>query len=525
MKRLLSLILSVFLLFSLTGCSGKADMDFTVTLPRNISTLDPQTASSTSESLVIGSIFEGLCRVDETGCAVPGVADRWSHNDDFTEFTFHLRSARWSDGRSVTAQDFIFGITRGLQPSTGTPSPGDLFPIKSARAFYNGEATEDQLGLFAKNDRTLIITLESGYPDFPVLTAGNHYMPCNQEYFEESAGHYGLSAGYLLTNGPFTFPSSYAWNTDYNEKSVSLVRANEYRGAQKVLPATLTYLIDYSSSIDTDPVSALLSGEVDIFQLSENEARAAEEQGCRILPLEDGVTGLLLNPEAEPLKYVQLRELFLKTLDRAALLSAFGTDQEANGIMSDCVLWEEEPYYSGSEERYILQDEEASSSIPSLLSMLELKNVPSITVLCPDDERSVALANSILVSWNSQLGNAFNILPLSESEIRYRVASGNYEAAIYTLRSGGSTPYHVLKAFSSSASPQLLNNLDYDGALFSSQFSIENFQNLELSIQSNCVFYPIFKQRTYYGLNPLVSDVKASPDLRIDFSGAKKKKG
>lgn len=525
MKRLACCLCAALLLLSLWGCSGKADMEFTAVLPQNLNTLDPQTATNPAETTVIGSIFEGLCRIDEDGKLRPGVANRWDHNDDYTEFTFHLRSAKWSDGRSLTAEDFLFGIVRALQPGTGVAAPEDLFPIKSARAFHAGEAGEEELGLLVKNDCTLIVTLEESYPDFPALTAGNHYMPCCREYFEESAGHYGLSAEYLLTNGPFTFPSIYAWNTDYNEKSVSLVRANEYKGDRQVLPASLTYLIDYSSSIDEDPVSALKSGTVDLLQLSETEARAAEEQGCQILALNDGVTGLLLNPWADALETVQMRELFVKSLDREALLAAAGPVEEAAGIMADCVQWDEKPYYADGETRYALQDPDISQSIPSLLSMLKLEKVPSITVLCPDDEASIALANAILVSWNSQLGNAFNILPIPESELRSRVVWGNYEAAVYTLRADGTTPYQTLKAFSSAASPLLLESEEYDSVLASLSFSPEGFRTAEDALEERAVFYPLFSAKTYYGLNPLVSGVTVAPDQRPDFSAARKKKG
>ena len=66
--------------------------------------------------------------------------------------------------------------------------------------------------------------------------------------------------------------------------------------------------------------------------------------------------------------------------------------------------------------------------------------MPSITVLCADDPESVAVVNTFLAAWNSALGNAFNLERVSPSTFQSRIASGNYEAALFTLRAGGTSP-------------------------------------------------------------------------------------
>ncbi len=526
MKRLIAFFLAFALLLALPGCGGKADQDFTAVLPQDVTSLDPQTASGPASAIVIGSIYEGLCRVGADSRPLPGVAERWDHNKDYTQFTFHLRKARWSDGSPVTADDFVFGVTRALTPETGATALDDLFLIRNARAFHAGEADGASLGIRAEDDRTLTVELETGYPDFPLLTAGNHYMPCSQSYFEESAGHYGLSAEYTLTNGPFTFPHIYAWDTDYNERSISLVRSNEYRGDRRVVPGSLTYLIDYDEAVDNDPVNALLNGGADILELPESAAKTAEEQGCGVLALEDGVTGLLLNADSDSLRYAGAREILIRTLYRNDLLIRGATLQngEAPGVMPDCVLWNGKSYYGEGDSLYASQNDELAAGIPSLLELLEWEQFPSITVLCPDDEASVNVANGILVSWNSKLGTAFNILPLPESELRSRVAQGDYEAALYTLRAGGATPFDVLRDFSGSASPVLMNDAEYDAALQSMSFTREGFQEQEELLLERYVFYPLFTAKTYYALSPGVTGVAVSPDQRIDFSQGRKKK-
>lgn len=527
MKRIFILTVCAAFLCFLSGCASyKSDMAFTGILPQNVATLDPQTASGTAAEMVVSSIFEGLCRIDENGETMAGAAKSWEQNSDATEFTFHLRGgAKWSDGSDLTADDFLFAIQRALRPETGTPAVGDLFLIKNARAIYLGEAEEGDLGVNVRDERTLVFQLEKSYPDFPAITARMHYMPCNRAYFEESAGHYGLSSEYLVTNGPFTFSSIYSWRTDNGEREIDLVRSDGYRGDRQPAPEALTFLIDYDSAIDADPIGALKAGDVDILPLPEDMALEAAQQGCGVTALEDAVAGLLLNSASDALENVSMRELFVKSLNRDMLLEKRGvkTEQQASGIMADCVRWNGEPYYADGAQVFAQQDDSIAQAIPSLLSMLELQQLPAITVICPDDERSIGIATEFLISWNENLGGAFNMEPLPDAEFQSRIFSGDYEAALYTLRAGGSTPYEVLKAFEASSSPVLMQDKEFDDALHTLSFDLASFRELEGKIQDNYVFDPLFKEKTFYATNPSTRDIAVSPNLSIDFTKAKKK--
>ena len=128
-------------------------------------------------------------------------------------------------------------------------------------------------------------------------------MPCSQADFESCQGHYGLSSQYLLTNGPFTFGSAYAWQTDSGKRSITVSRSDTYRGerrvqaAQRHLPHRLRRGLR-----DRHLVTALTSGEVDILTFGlEAQAQQAQEAGCGVIALDDAVTGLLLNPASDKL--------------------------------------------------------------------------------------------------------------------------------------------------------------------------------------------------------------------------------
>ena len=78
-------------------------------------TLDPHLATGEPEGRILRSLFEGLMRLDaKTLRPVGGVAETWTVSADETRYEFKLReAARWTDGRPVTAHDFIYSRARG----------------------------------------------------------------------------------------------------------------------------------------------------------------------------------------------------------------------------------------------------------------------------------------------------------------------------------------------------------------------------------------------------------------------------
>lgn len=121
--------------------------------------LDSQLISGVPESKILSSLFEGLCgdHPSEDNTMAPGAARSWEHNEELTEWTFHLQpDAKWSDGKPVTAEDFLFSYHRMLNPEFAAPYAAMLHSIRNAKA-YN----EDQRGY-------ILCGLD---PDFPVAWA------------------------------------------------------------------------------------------------------------------------------------------------------------------------------------------------------------------------------------------------------------------------------------------------------------------------------------------------------------------
>lgn len=112
--------------------------------------LDLQIVTGVPENKILSSLFEGLVAdhpsSDDT--MAPGVATRWEHNADMTEWTFHLRpEAKWSDGEPLTAEDFIFSYHRMLSPGLAAAYAPMLHSIRNAEAYNRDERGRILCGL------------------------------------------------------------------------------------------------------------------------------------------------------------------------------------------------------------------------------------------------------------------------------------------------------------------------------------------------------------------------------------------
>ena len=134
-------------------------------------TLDPQQSSGVVEHHIIMALIEGLFVDDPNDQSKqrPGMADRWEHNADYSVWDFHIRdSAKWSNGDSVTADDFVFSYRRMLTAKFAAPYADMFFLLKNGRDYYEGKITDfNQVGAHAIDPHHLRLELVGPAPYLP----------------------------------------------------------------------------------------------------------------------------------------------------------------------------------------------------------------------------------------------------------------------------------------------------------------------------------------------------------------------
>jgi oligopeptide transport system substrate-binding protein len=165
--------------------------------------LDQAQISIDVEGFIARDLSEGLTVYDAKGQVIPGTAESWTISPDGTVYTFKIRdNAKWSDGSPVVAADFVYSMTRVLDPVTAAGYANILFPIKNAEAFNQKKAKADDLGLKAVNDKTLEITLERSTPYFLQLMCHYTALPVNKASIDKNGKDF-TKPGKMVTNGAY----------------------------------------------------------------------------------------------------------------------------------------------------------------------------------------------------------------------------------------------------------------------------------------------------------------------------------
>ena len=131
-------------------------------------TLDPHRYNLRLEETLLTDLFLGLTAMNAQGEIRPGAAESWSTSADGLTWTFVLRPGlAWSDGRKLTADDFVYSFRRLLNPATAASLAFFMYPLKGAREVNSGLLPMEDLGVTAVDEQTLVLELEEPYPNLP----------------------------------------------------------------------------------------------------------------------------------------------------------------------------------------------------------------------------------------------------------------------------------------------------------------------------------------------------------------------
>ena len=165
-------------------------------------TIDPHKASGNWENNIVGDMFIGLMTDAPDAGAMPGAAESYTVSPDGLVYIFKLRDHVWSDGKKVTAHDFVFSYRRMADPKTAAQYVSILYPMKNMQEAASGKARPDQVGARAIDDRTLELTFNYQVPYIREMLT--HYTTfAVPQHVVEKYGEDWTNAAHIVGNGPY----------------------------------------------------------------------------------------------------------------------------------------------------------------------------------------------------------------------------------------------------------------------------------------------------------------------------------
>lgn len=319
-KRIwISSIAIVALGLVLTGCGSQQSSQqktLNVTATQSIATADPNKADDIASQAAIAQFMEGLYTTNQKGKVVPAIAKKVvKPTNNGKTYTFNLRhNAKWSNGKKVTAADFVYSVQRQVDPNTKSQEVGHVAEIKNATAITAGKKAVKTLGVKALGKYKLQITLQQRVPYFNYRLATEIY-PLNKQFTEKYGNKYGTSAQRTLSNGPYVLKS---WNGT-NDTWKYVKNPYYYDRKQVRIKNIKVQTVKNNSTAE----NLFQSNEVQVTQITGTQVSAAEQGSLKSQMKVTKLNQLyfmLWNQKRSALQNTDLRRAVSYALNRQSLV-------------------------------------------------------------------------------------------------------------------------------------------------------------------------------------------------------------
>ncbi len=457
MKKILAIIMVLAMIIAIpTGCEKKMSTEYLVwNIGADPKTFDPGLNNANDGGHIIQNLFEGLMQETEKGLK-PAQAESYTVSDDGLVYTFKIRKdANWSDGKPVTAQDFVYSWQRVCSPEAASEYSFIMTPyIKGAEAYLAGTGSKDDIGLKAIDEKTLEVTLNFPCSYFLNLLTFYTYMPVRQDIIEANGEGWEKNPATCISNGPFVLE-------DYKIGDHLKMKKNEkYYDAKKVRLAGIKGVMVVE---ETTGLNAYKAGDIQV------QDRIPPDQIPDLLASDPnfsqqpqvGTYYGIFNCDVEPTNDLRVRKALSLAIDRKKICEEVckGGEIPAVGFIPPNLT-----YSDGSSCRVLDKDGKPTPEFgldPNKALVEEAqklladagypggKGFPTLTYITNEGERHQKVAQALQEMWKTNLG--INIEIQVEE---WAIFDGTRKDGNFTLARGGwlgdyAAPMTMLDLFTS----------------------------------------------------------------------------
>ena len=350
MKKILALLLCAIMLCGvLAGCRGSISQDaedkgalIPIYLATEIYNLDPAYAYlDEAGAKILGLLYEGLFEMDENGKPQKALAKSYTTGTNrdgefFMEIT--LNDTKWSDGRGVSANDFVFAWKRIIDPEFTSEAASMLYDIKNARDCKAGLISIDDFGVVASETKVIEITFEReiDVDNFIEYLCSPALVPLREDKvtrLDDWASYYAT----MVTNGPF-YPKLFEPGTGSMTLERSIYYYRDMESESEKLDAYVTpYQIQILFCTPEEGLEKYNNGE--LVYMGELPIDSRAEYESKVKTTETlSTASYYLNTTKAPFDNADVRKALSLAIDRTALAEKIGYVIPAEGVVPSKVF-------------------------------------------------------------------------------------------------------------------------------------------------------------------------------------------
>lgn len=545
-KRLLAIMIAAMMVLGLASCgtekkeNGGQASAFPGTKEKDMVALNITSEPVELNSLrltdsisqsILAHCMAGFTKLNGKDEAVGDLAESWDINEDGTVYTMHLRKdAKWSNGDTVTVNDFYDSWVMQMTPSTGTVFASFLYKnIKNGEAFYNGEVDASQLGLKVMDDNTLEIEWSHpmAEPNALFLLSQPFYLPVNKTAYEEIGDDkYAKEADQIVTNGAYTISE---W---VHDDHLTLEKSKDYHDASniKIPKVKLVMIGDANTSLN-----AFTAGELDLTGIySEQIEQIKGKSEDAIQSYIDGASWYInFNTKDAHLSNVNLRKALTYSVDVQSLLDNVINDGSiaADGLVPGVIAGAGKESYAKARGSIFKYDKEAAKGyLEKALTELGMsKEELQLSFYGTDTTYNKNQAAYLQQQWKENLGLDVDLksMPVKAlSELKY---NGEFT---FTVDGWGPSENDAITFLENFESGNLNNygqysNPEYDRFLQESAKESDPEKRQELLIQAEKILIedmavgPMYFTCTAYAVSDKIENVIRTPFQFFNIREAK----
>ncbi len=537
MKRIVALLLTLAMLLGTAALAetypveGEGSLTFVSTEPNTLNML--QSASNLDADVFY--LTSAMLYRPYDGKVYPELAESCEISPDRMTYTYTIKDAAYTDGTPITAADFAYYMIGTLD---GTSAPY----YRNGEAYLAGECTAADVGIYAKDDKTLVVELAT-------LTADYSYeleiYPLQQAFAEARGDQLGGTPADLMYSGPYvltewvygsymTFqknPAYIAAATSFPLKELKLVHGVDANGRYAMFVSqeadVLTVVDAETQSLLADRTTKFINDSV---QGLEFNTTGMMFDGTTFVPRDSVVTALLSNENfRRALSYAINREALVYVVSP----SSVPTNRTATALTAgagDVSFVEQYPLDAATVAPLQGDADAAKAYLAKALEELgyaSVKDLPTVNLLCFENASYRLMAETLQSEWKSILG--LENIKIEMKPVQDAVMSMvfmNYDIYYQSLGAESDAPRSFLEYWKTGGSVScamgagpfsIYANPEYDALVDAAMYEFDDAKRFELIAQAEKMFLeshiyvPILNEGMYYATQSYVNGYVESP--------------